>query len=275
MRTVAIALALLIGTPLYGQDLQPAPAPLGGPKVQPRQAPASLVERDMSGRLRRLEVPPEEAALDLLNLDAGTRAKADEIIAARNQILDQIVVDNLDLVVKFANARQAGDRAEQIALLQELSAKLQPLNARGTLSAELRSVLPREKARQLESLVSEYRRAAAEDWMAEAQARGERMSRLQANVRENLATLGLQIRRAYERTIASKAEDFEALLAQLNLRPEQESKIRTYVADFIQATRGKPTPEQRQALFVRIMGVLDPDQQRALVRSYLGHPPGT
>jgi hypothetical protein len=273
MRTFAAALLLALAAPAFGQANQPARQdPLRGPQVRERPARRTLVERDLSGHLQRPDVPPEEAAIDLLGLDAEAKARVDQILAARAAILDQIVTDNIDLISRFANARQAGDRAEQFAALEELSKKLQPLNARGKLGDELRAALPPEKTRDYDNLVSEYRRAAVDADMAEAQARGERLTRLQANLRENLASLGLQIKRSYERTIAAKAADFEQLIGQLNLTPEQDSKIRGFVTQFVQDTKGRPTQEQRRSLFFRIMGELDRDQQKKLMAAYIGGP---
>jgi hypothetical protein len=273
MRLAAAAVTLTIAIPALAQN-QPTSAqpPLRGPEVAERSARGSLVERDFSGKLKRLEMPPEEAALGLLRLDEATKAKTDAILAARAEILDRIVTENIDLVVRFAGARQAGDRAEQLKLLEEFSKKLEPLSARGKLIDELKGVLPRDKASRLDTLVNDYRRAAADDDVAEARTRGEQLSRLQANLRENLASLGSDVKRSYERTVAAKAADFEQVLAQLSLRPEQESKIRGMVRDFVQETKGKPTPEQRRGLFMRIMALLDPDQQQTLVNAYLGRP---
>lgn len=274
MRTPAVAAALALISATLPASAQPASQgqPLSGPAVTEQQGRATLVERDFSGKLKRPEVPPEEAALRLLGLDESARARADAILAARAEILDKIVEENIDLVVRFANARQAGDRAAQLALLEELSGKLQPLNARGKLGDELRAALPPDKTGQYDALISEYRRVAADEDIADGQARGERVSRLQANLRENLVSLGLQIKRSYERTISAKAADFEQLLGQLNLRPEQDTKIRNMVTEFVQETKGKATPDQRRTLFFRIMGQLDPDQQKMLMNAYIGRP---
>lgn len=274
MRTFAAAVLLVLVAPLNAQNERGQPAPLNGPRVTDASTRRSLVERDFSGTLKRPEAPPEEAALDLLALDPQTKSKTDAILTARAEILDKIVTDNIDLVVKFANARQAGDRAAQFALLDEFSRKLQPLNARGKLADELKSALPPEHAREYDAILSEYRRAATDADVAEAQARGEKLSRLQANLRENLASLGLQIKRSYERTIAAKAADFEQLIGQLNLRPEQDTKIRNLVTNYVQDTKGRATAEQRRTLFLRIMGELDPDQQKTLMNAYLGRSGG-
>jgi hypothetical protein len=271
MRIAAAVILLCLTLPAVAQTDKPAD-PLRGPQVAKTPRPTSLVERDFSGRLKRLDVPPEEAALDILRLDAATKAKTDQILAARAQILDKIVQDNIDLVVRFANARQAGDKAGQLAALNEFSGKLQPLNVRGKLADELRNALPREKTARFDNLINDYRRALADEDMADAQARGENLTRLQVNLRQNLQSLGVEIKRSYERTIAAKSAEFEQLISQLSLRPEQEAKVRSLVTDFVQRTQGKATPDQRRDLFFKIMAELDPDQQKALMNAYMGRP---
>lgn len=255
----------------WGQPASGQPgSPLGGPSVTERSAGPTLVERDFSGQLKRPDVPPEEAAFYLVKPDAEAKRKADEILAQRAEILDKIVIANLDGIVKFANARQAGDRRGQILQLSQLMGKLGPLNARGTLGSELRGTLGADKVKQYDAIIAEYRKAAADEATKEARARGERLTPQQIETRENLQSLGQEIKRSYERQIAAKATEFDRIIGQLGLEPEQETNIRNLVADFAQQTKGKATPEQKRDIFFRIMSRLNPDQQKKLVSLYLG-----
>ncbi len=228
------------------------------------------MERDFKGKLKRPEVPPEEAALDLLKLAPEDRAKTDAVLAARAQVLDAVVIDNIDLVVKLHNARQSGDRRDQLAVMSEFMKKLQPLNARGRLADEIRGTLSKEQQGRYDAILKEYREAAIEEGTKEARARNEFVTDRGMETRENLASLGLEIKRSYERQISSKAAEFERVVSQLGLRSEQEAKIRALVTSFTQETKGKATAEQKRALFFRIMADLDPDQQQRLMRLYLG-----
>lgn len=269
MRTplvAAIALSLLVGTAATAQQ----PDPLRGPAVKADPSKPTLVERDFAGKLKALDAPPEEVALGFVKIDAETKSSIDHVLAERAQILDKIVIDNLDLVVGFYNARLAGDRRTQISLLTDLVKTLQPLNARGTLASEIRSCLPAEQAQQFDALITEYRNASAEDAMAEASKRGERLSRRQVDLRENLQTLGLEIKRSYERQIAARVTEFDQIIGQLGLNPDQETRIRNMVTDFGQQTKGKATAEQKRGLFFKIMSQLDQEQQQRLVSLYLG-----
>jgi len=270
VKWVAISVVAAAGV-AWGQPAQKG-NPLSGPAVTERAGGPTLVEKDFSGRLKRPEIPPEEAAYVLVKPGAESKAKADAILAERAEILDKIVVENLDVIVKFANARQAGDRRDQILLLSQLMGKLQPLNARGNLGTELRGTLDEAKAKQYDTILAEYRKAAADEANREAKARGERLTPRQIETRENLQSLGAEIKRSYERQITAKVTEFDRIIGQLGLEPEQETNIRNLVTEFGQQTKGKATPEQRRDLFFRIMARLNPDQQRKLMSLYLGHP---
>jgi hypothetical protein len=264
-RAVPILTILLLAGVVGAQDLR-------GPTVRDKPAQPTLVERDFSGKLKRPEVPPEEAALALLNLDPGAKAKVDAVLAARAEVFDHVVLDNLDLVVRLHNARQAGDKMATVNLLTEFMRKLAPVNARGRLAEEIHNALPAEQAAKFDAIVAEYRTAAMAEARREAERRGERVAPRVLETRENLASIGAEIRRSYERQISARAAEFERIIAQLGLRAEQETKIRNMVTDYAQQTKGKATPEQRRTLFFRIMAELDQDQQKRLMALYLGHP---
>jgi len=272
----SIQIALLVSWPVValGQPAasppERAPNPLQGPRVAEPAAKSTLVERDMAGKLRRLEVPPEEAALSLMALDAVAAAKTRTIIQERTVILDRIVLNNLNLVMQFHNARLAGDKRDQLVLLTQLLVALKPLTDRGTLSEEIIGALSLDQSVTFKSLVRDYNQAAAAETEAESRAAGERLTQRQITARENLVVLGTEIKRSYERQITSRTAEFEQIMSQLELEPEQESKIRAMVLDYAQAVVGKPTLDQRRSLFFRMMAVLNADQQRTLIRLFVG-----
>jgi hypothetical protein len=266
----ALVIALLAASPALAQPAAApkAPPPLQGPAVTEAPAKPTLVERDFAGKLKRLETSPEEAALALLTLDEETRSKTQAVLAERTAILDKIVLDNLDLVIQIHNARQSGSRIDQLVLLGDFVKAMRPLNDRGTLADELLPVLPLAQGADFRALVREYNQAATAEIVAEAKSRGERLTPRQAATRESLIVLGQEVKRSYERQITSKTAEFEAIIAQLNLDPDQDSKIRNLVLDYAQEVKGKPTADQRRAVFFKIMALLDSEQQRTLVRLF-------
>jgi hypothetical protein len=248
--------------------VKPDEPALQGPKVKEAGGKPTLVEKDFNGRLKRLEMSAEEAALKLLTIDDATKAKIDVILGQRAAIMDKALIENIDLVVQMHNAGQSGDKAEALRLLQEFGKKLEPLKARGKLMDEVSDVLPDSQRPQFVALVKEYREAAVRDTIEQARSRGEEMTLKQAAGKELVQAIGQEIKRSYERQILSKTADYEKLLASLDLKPEQESTIRRYVTDYVQETKYKATAEQKRALFMKIYGQLDSGQRKKFVEYY-------
>ncbi|MFN0131344.1 MAG: hypothetical protein ACKVW3_02235 [Phycisphaerales bacterium] len=239
-------------------------AALAGPKVSERST-TTLIERDFAGKVKRLDTPPEEASLALLDLDEATRAATTRILNERAAIMDGIVRDNIDLLLKFVTARQGGDRAAIVSLLGEFNAKLEPLRARGELVDEIHDALPPAMRGRFTTLVTEYRKAVTDEAAGEAKTKGERARPRAAAMRERLADLGLEVKRSYERLIGAGQRDFEALIEELQLAPEQETKVRNLAQEYVQKTKGKPTPAQQRQLVTSIMAHLTPEQNKVLL----------
>lgn len=261
------------GSVVMAQESQPPktdePA-LKGPRVATAASKATLVEKDFSGKLKRLELPAEEAALRLVKVDEASRAKVDTILGQRAAILDKALIQNIDLVVQIHNAGQSGDKAEALKLLQEFGKKLEPLKARGKLLDEVAGALPEDQREAYVAVVKEYHQALVADAMAQAKAKGEELTLGQAAGTELVAAIGQEIKRSYDRQIGSRKEDFEKLIASLSLKPEQETRIRNMVTDYGQKTKLNPTAEQKRALFGKIYRELDGEQRKALLAYYRG-----
>jgi hypothetical protein len=242
---------------------------LGGPKVEAKaSARASLVDRDFNGKVKRLEVPAEEEALGLVELSAEERARVDGVLAARASTMDEIVKDNLLLLGKVHTAVQGGDRAEIVGLLGEVREAMEPMRARGTLMEELQDALPNEKAKRVKVLAKEYREALYAEMKAAKEAGGERLRLREFVTRETLAELGGEIKRAYERTLGASQANFERVLAKLELRPEQETKIRNMAVRHVEETKGKATRAQNVAFVLRVMRELDAGQRKRLMEAF-------
>src|SRR5690606_30304765 len=87
--------------------------------------------------------------------------------------------------------------------------------------------------------------------------------------REMANIVGGEIRRSYERTIGAAARDFDRLLQDLNVTPEQDAQIRRIVGDSFQRNAGKSTPQERAKVFAEVYKLLD-NQQKAEVLRRLG-----
>ncbi len=274
----ALLLALSLASPGLAQSPDtprgaaagPAPAaadnPLAGPRVGGDSGSRTLVEHAYDGKVRRLEVPPEEAALERLGLDEPTRQAVGRILAERAAIVDRVVIENVPMLLEYRTAAEAGDRAESVRVLGEFLGKLDPLTKRGTLLDELAGVLSVGPRHEFEALVGEYREALREEARREAVERGERFRPRAYGVRENLLTLGQEIRRSYERQVTGRIAEFDKVLAELALEPEREARVRALVTEFGQRTRLNPTEAQRRELFAAILKELTPEQAGRLLR---------
>ncbi len=278
-------------TPAEKQPVETTPAqspaaPLSGPTVKPAgKAVKTLIERDFSGKIKRLEVSPPEAALALLDLDEATRAKANALLLERSRTLDGIVRDNLKLIVRLAGARDAAStekgKAEYLELIQELSEKALPLRERGTLQAQLQAILPEAARNQLTKLSQDYwnalleekqaaakQAAASQDGAAGGGMRGKETREFMRG--EFMAIVGQEIKRSYERVVGQQTKDFDELLKSLNLTDAQESKIRKLVGDSFVANYGKVSPAERAKVFTQVYRELDEQQRATLMERVRG-----
>ncbi len=263
---------------------KPTEAVLSGPKVEAKAQARTLIERDETGRVRRLDIPPAEAALKLLDLDDATKEKTQAILDKRAAILDRIVKENLLLLVELSNATRSGDKEAARDLLRELAEKAEPLRTRGQLQEELSRVLPAEKSAELKQLVQEYARAifadaeqARSSESMEGEGAGERRSRRGAMSKaaqaEYVAAVGRELKRSYDRVVTAAVQDFDELIKALDLTPEQEAEVRRIATDHFQKTAGNPTPKQKGEVFAQVYAKLNAEQRRALLKRARGEKP--
>lgn len=241
---------------------------LKGPAIPICKA-KSLVEHDFEGALRKLDCPVEEAALELLSLSDTERFAAQSEIEDRAAGMSRIVGENLDLLLKFKLARDAGNTEETRRYLREFHSKLEPVRRDGSLEDRLVAVLSEEHALELKRLTREYRDAVIDDMMAR---QGQDAKRPRAALAASLTELGLEIKRAYESRIAGGQRELEELIARLQLNATQEAEIRRLVTEFVQATLGRPTASQRIRLFQDMNKHLTSDQRSHLIREIYATP---
>lgn len=252
----------------------PLIGPLTGPSVDATKAKRSLVERDYEGKVRRLEIPAEEAAIGLLGLSEMDRAKADEVIRERAATLDKVVIENVDLLLEMQTARASGDMAKVRDVIQRFTAKLEGLRSRGKPVDEIASALPEANREEYRRLVKEYHRAVYDELAQEAKSRGERWRPREIIARQVAQAVGAEVKRSYERQIGSRTQEFEQVLARLDLSPEQEAEIRRMVNQWAQEVKLNPTPTQRREIVEKVLSKLTPTQRRAALREFLAERAG-
>ncbi len=242
------------------------PPPLAGPKVQTSPAPATIVERNMDGSVRRAEPTPEHAALRLLDLDDDTRRKVDQILLRRGRLLDEFVAGNLDLLVKFNTASASGDRADQLALLVEAARELRPVLEPGPLRRQIENVLPDEPRRRFAALLDEYRDAL----VREHRRNDPKAPRAGVILIESLQSLGREIERAFARQNSAGEILLRYATDGLGLDTHQQRAVRDAVARFVERGGENADDQAKRDLFLSVMLVLNEDQRRKLIERFRG-----
>ena len=259
---VVVCVAAILGGAAYAGP-EGAPDPLAGPRITTAVKKLTLVERDFDGKVRRLEVSPEEEAVRRLELDEATKGKVNEAIAARSKLFDDFVRQNLDLLLKFASSH--GNKADRGMLLRETFEKAAPIREHGRLQEHVLAVLPEDKKQAFTQLVDEYRNAVIAEEAKLPNEQGKQSGRTGAAMRVGLEQFGQDVKRAYERVIAEGQGKLETFLKNLDLSTEQDQKIRKMVVDFYTQYLGKEAPAgAKLELVMKVAAELEPAQKRKL-----------
>lgn len=272
---------------------------LRGPKVEDRSLEhATLVKRDFSGALVRLETRPEIAAVDLLGLTKEEREPADAVLADRAAKISAFTLGHYDLLIKLQGARQGGSRQELAGLMRDVRTEAGELFS-VSLADQVAAALPEARKEKFREMVGEYVKALAvelenEDRAATSGSRGRspgspakpadapgsnqsgegaepmrdagRSAKAEPSAMSIRRVQGQLFVREMARSFGSFVEDrrehADAMLKAVEATPEQENKIRGMLREFGVETAFKPTPQQRAELWGRILRELTPEQRR-------------
>jgi hypothetical protein len=261
--SVVLLTVILVSTVLQEPD---PPGALAGPRVAQSAKIATIVQRDLEGKVKRPEVPPEQAAAGALELDGVARANVDEVFAKRALVLDQFVGHNLGLLTRAVGVESAPGR-EKLLLALEVFQKLEPLRTKGPLDAQVRATLPEAARGAFDRLLSEYWDAiAAEGRRAQPKPK----PRFAAVAEEKLASLGREIEAAYKRSEKSGGVLYAYLFGEMTLTREQEGKLRELCS--VYAAKGIDNLEKKEqlAFFAAATAIWDKEQRPAFVKKLQG-----
>lgn len=154
---VVPAVGIAVLSPVAAAD-----GPLSGPGVKTDGSSATLVERNIDGSMRRLEIPPAEAALEQMTLTEGVRADIGAMLAERAALMDGIVSKNLEKIRALRDGGEGGkpDRREQFRALREMFA---PVLEEGPLEDRIADLLPEAQRDEFWGMIDEHRRAQARE----------------------------------------------------------------------------------------------------------------
>lgn len=254
--------ALIVGSAAFpaplasAQDSAPAdPSPLSGPSV-PDETASPRVQRDFEGNMKPLEVRPEIAALDELTLSEAERLGVDGVLAKRTATMERLIRENIDLLLRAQAVREGNDPEARRALLEDFGKAFKELTADGPLSEQIAAAMSEENAEKFNAINKEYWR----ELIGPEPGDGDRGRGRIARVAVKL--LGQEVKQTYERMIGDGKEQLERVIAELQLTPEQEAKIRAIVTEFGQKTKLNPTGMQRVGLFAQVAKELTPEQRK-------------
>jgi|GEM_PF-1684062 len=253
----------------------PARPTMGGPSVGDAATPR-LTRRDFSGRIRRLDIFPGEAALEYLKLDRRTEVRVKAILGERIAIMDRLVRDHVELVVKINDARQRGDNATLPTLGRQFRDLATELTSRGSAAEEIISVLNDEQRDAYFQMLNSYWLELREQMIAEAKQRGEETTFRRIIDREVDRIWAGEVKRSYERQVGQRDVDFVAIVGELGLDDATLAKCREEI-DSTLAKRPKDKqklgPDERRDVFSRIYKTLDLAAQAKFTAAVLDLPP--
>lgn len=169
-RTRLAILALAGGCTALGAFSFAAAEPdaLAGPKVAPGDRPATLIERNMDGSMRRPDAPIAEAALERLELDEATRVKVELLLAERAGVIDSIVKQNLEALNTMRTDREARGPEVRMEHNRLLSEMFKPVLEKGPLESQVAALLPEAQRETYLGMIREHREAMIAERMRNA-----------------------------------------------------------------------------------------------------------
>jgi hypothetical protein len=285
-----IALALLVAFAVQTQD-QPGAQPQPKPETQPEAQPAApaaesplrgpqvrdntparptIVARDFEGGVKHPESTPEEAAAEAMALSEEERTKVRAIFTRRAKVLEDVIADNIPLLTKLDTAGKTGDKGDLAVLLFTLYQKTEKLREHGPLDAQVRRELSKPNAREFDRLLDEYWDAVWASKRGKLNKDGQKYNRIGAVAETKFESLGREAERAFKRLEGSGELAYRYLFKGIELTDDQRVKVREILQRHTEMTKGAPTEAQNRAVFVMVMQVLEPAQQRQLVKNVKG-----
>lgn len=206
----------------------------------------------------------------LLSLSDEERQATQQILERRARLLDDLIARNLTLLQRLDTEGQSAPPARRAALLLELVGKLGPLFEGGSLEQQLARTLTPDHARRFSAMLREYWDALAAERMRVRKPDGTLPGRLEALLAVRGEALGRQAERSFQRITESGELIFRIIFRDVELRPEQASRIREILALFAAHTKGAPTEQQNGQLFLSIAPLLDETQLRKVLENVKG-----
>lgn len=240
---------------------------LSGPNVRDRSA-ESLVSTTMEGRFNRLNVRPEQAAIEKLALDTAQRERARQVLEERSEAMRRLLLDNLDRIEVSEELLKPNDQSAVRKLASELYAERDESGGllRDPLLEPLAGAIGKDLEVQLKAMVDEYWEAVIEEELRSA-SKGK--TREQATQRLMIESFRREVVSAYDATFRPLQRKLDNIVTTVAATPEQRVLIRSAMIAQVREARFMPNPEQKASLARAIHDVLDESQRLKLIESAL------
>jgi hypothetical protein len=277
IRVMCVALAASAGA-AFGQLVAPPPAPEKAEQpaaAQPAGSEPTLIKHDEKGRLIRPDAPADEAALDMVGLDAGERAAVDAVLAQRFAVIDGIVSENLPRLLKLQGVQRGDSEKERLQAIKEMFQAFQPVRDMGQLRQVAATMMAPEKAAKYNQLLNDYWQALFQEATLTQKIRGKTPTESEIRGRETLLVTGIEILRSYDRQIKAKAPKLDDMLAKAKATPEQMAKIKPLEEEFRAKDPTQLTGIQYRQFFNSVLKQLNDDQMLGMLEALYADAKGS
>lgn len=256
-------------TPFY-PVVAASPDPLAGPRLS-ADVSATLVRRDIEGKLVAPAPNPAEAALNLVSLDEGSRRAINAALNIRGQHLDHAVIINLPFII-IAQSAQGGANKPLVAGVAAIAlARSREFLAVDDLESLIASQLPTPQRSQYRALLQDYWHQFALDAARDRAAKGQDPAPESLLIVEaKLKLVGEEAARSFERTLRSGDLFHYWFSRHLGLSPDQAGRFRATLAAYAQEYAGDGDRAAKRKLLDDLREGLTITQQRTLERNMEG-----
>lgn len=247
-----------------------SPDPLAGPRLS-ADVYATLVRRDIEGKLVAPAPNPAEAALNLVSLDEGSRRAINAALNIRGQHLDHAVIINLPFII-IAQSAQGGANKPLVAGVAAIAlARSREFLAVDDLESLIASQLPTLQRSQYRALLQDYWHQFALDAARDRAAKGQDPAPESLLIVEaKLKLVGEEAARSFERTLRSGDLFHYWFSRHLGLSPDQAGRFRATLAAYAQEYAGDGDRAAKRKLLDDLREGLNKTQQRTLERNMEG-----
>jgi hypothetical protein len=247
-----------------------SPDPLAGPRLS-ADVYATLVRRDIEGKLAAPAPNPAEAALRLVSLDEGSRRAINAALNIRGRHLDHAVIINLPFFIVAQSAQGGGNKALVAGVAAIALARSREFLAIDDLESLIASQLPAPQRSQYRALLQDYWHQFALDAARERVAKGQDPAPESLLIVEaKLKLVGEEAARSFERTLRSGDLFHYWFSRHIGLSPNQAGRFRATLAEYAQEYAGDGDRAAKRKLLEDLREGLNTTQQRTLERNMQG-----